>query len=174
MPTQQVSNFQSIIRTVCCGLCCFFARNMLFSVRSKSSRCIIDELLTEIPSFLSLFMVFALSFMGHRLARGLGSGIRTSSASCIRVSSTSLTLGVELVVASAAIDTTLSKRYCISSGHITTPGLTPLATMINSSIPVWRHNSSLFSIPQIVRWLPPAIYRRVEIQIWSFPPFLVL
>lgn len=134
MSMQQVSNFWSTICTIYCSLCCIFARKMLLSTRSQSSRCIRDELLTTISSFVSIFTVFSLSFVDHRPACGLGSGIRTSYASCLRISSTSPTVGAKLGATFMAIDITLSKRSCIFIGHIATPGFTLLASMINSSI----------------------------------------
>ena len=153
--TQQISNFWSTIRTVCCSLCCIFARKMFLSARYQSSRCIRDELLTTIPSFVFIFTVFPLSFMGHRPAHGLGSGIQTSSASCLRISGTSPIVGAKLCAAPTAVDTTLSRKSCISIGHITTPKLTPLVSMMNSSIPMERHNSLLLLKPRIIQRMPP-------------------
>lgn len=152
MPMQQILNFWSTIRIVCYILCCNFARKLLLSERSQSSRCIRDELLTVFPSFVYISIVFPLSYMGRQPAHGLGSSIWTSFSSRLIISGTSPTVGAELCAMPAAIDTTLSRKSCSSIGLMTTPGLTPLAAMMNSSIPMERHNSLLLSKPQIV-WL---------------------
>lgn len=125
-------------------------------MKSKSLEYIREELLTTIASFFFKFIAFPLSLMAHWPAHGVGSGIWTIFASCLQISDTSPPIGAKLYVQSAAIDTTLSRKSCITISDIPTPGLTLLALMLGRSIPVEMHNSLLRSKLQSVQWMPPS------------------